>query len=155
MRPNAAKQRLLAGQPAIGIFVSANSPLVAEAVGQTGLAWVCVDMQHGEANLGTLSPLHHSSTLLFGPSLSFDGTIAVLASTERSGKMQFSALAIDTSGGTIAELWDGPEASVEPGSFAPIAGITKEGMNSPVLAIAILLIGIGFFASFAVLFRLT
>ncbi len=57
MRPNAAKQRLLAGEPAIGIFVSANSPLVAEAVGQTGLAWVCVDMQHGEANLGTLSPL--------------------------------------------------------------------------------------------------
>ena len=56
-RPNAAKQRLLAGQPAIGIFVSATSPLVAEAVGQTGLAWVCVDMQHGEANLGTLSPL--------------------------------------------------------------------------------------------------
>ena len=57
MRPNAAKQLLLAGEPAIGIFVSANSPLVAEAVGQTGLAWVCVDMQHGEANLGTLSPL--------------------------------------------------------------------------------------------------
>jgi putative membrane protein len=40
-------------------------------------------------------------------------------------------------------------------SFAPIAGITKEGMNSPVLAIAILLIGIGLFAFFAVLFRLT
>ena len=57
MRTNAVKQRLLAGEPAIGIFVSANSPLVAEAVGQTGLSWVCIDMQHGEANLGTLSPL--------------------------------------------------------------------------------------------------
>ncbi len=57
MRPNSAKQLLLEGQPAIGIFVSAASPLVAEAVGRTGLAWVCVDMQHGEANLGTLSPL--------------------------------------------------------------------------------------------------
>ncbi|MDP9371998.1 MAG: aldolase/citrate lyase family protein [Chloroflexota bacterium] len=57
MRPNAAKQRLLAGEPAIGIFVAANSPLVAEAVGKTGLSWVCVDLQHGEANLGTLSPL--------------------------------------------------------------------------------------------------
>jgi len=60
---------------------------------------------------------------MFGPSLSFDGTIAVLASTERSGKMQFSALALDTvGGGTIAELWDGPETSIEPGRFAPING---------------------------------
>ena len=57
MRPNTAKQSLLAGQPAIGIFISATSPLVAEAVGRTGLSWVCVDMQHGETNLGTLSPL--------------------------------------------------------------------------------------------------
>jgi putative membrane protein len=48
---------------------------------------------------------------------------------------------------TVRYLWGG--------SFAPIAGMTKEGMNSPVLAIAILLIGIGFFAFFAVLFRLT
>ncbi|MGN6813504.1 MAG: HpcH/HpaI aldolase family protein [Thermomicrobiales bacterium] len=57
MRPNAAKQLLLSGKPAIGIFLSATSPLVAEAIGKTGLSWVCVDMQHGEANLGTLSPL--------------------------------------------------------------------------------------------------
>src|SRR5438128_5083248 len=48
---------------------------------------------------------------------------------------------------TVRYLWGG--------SFAPIAGMTKEGMQSPVLAIAILLIGIGFFAFFAVLFRLT
>jgi putative membrane protein len=40
-------------------------------------------------------------------------------------------------------------------SFAPIAGLTKEGMQSPVIAVAILLIGIGLFAFFAVLFRLT
>jgi putative membrane protein len=41
------------------------------------------------------------------------------------------------------------------GSFAPIAGLTKEGMQSPVIAVALLLIGIGLFAFFAVLFRLT
>jgi putative membrane protein len=40
-------------------------------------------------------------------------------------------------------------------AFAPIAGMTKEGMQSPVIAVAILLIGIGLFAFFAVLFRLT
>ncbi|MGH7045070.1 MAG: YidH family protein [Stellaceae bacterium] len=41
------------------------------------------------------------------------------------------------------------------GSFAPIAGMTKEGKRSPVAAVAVLLIGIGLFAFFAVLFRLT
>jgi putative membrane protein len=40
-------------------------------------------------------------------------------------------------------------------SFAQIAGMTKEGMQSPVIAVAILLICIGAFAFFAVLLRLT
>jgi putative membrane protein len=39
------------------------------------------------------------------------------------------------------------------GSFAPIAGL-KEGMRSPVLGVAALLIAIGLFAFFAVLLRL-
>ena len=48
---------------------------------------------------------------------------------------------------TLRYLWGG--------SFAQIAGMTKEGMQSPVIAIAILLIGIGLFSFFAVLLRLT
>src|SRR5262252_9175747 len=47
---------------------------------------------------------------------------------------------------TVRYLWGG--------SFAPIAGMTKEGMQSPVIAIAVLLICIGLFAFFAVLLRL-
>ena len=39
-------------------------------------------------------------------------------------------------------------------SFAAIAGMTKEGLQSPVLAVAVLLVGIGHFAFFAVLLRL-
>jgi putative membrane protein len=39
--------------------------------------------------------------------------------------------------------------------FTPIAGVTTEGMQTPVMAVAILLIGVGLFAFFAVLFRLT
>jgi putative membrane protein len=38
--------------------------------------------------------------------------------------------------------------------FAQIAGVTPEGKHTPVIAIAILLIGIGLFAFGAVLFRL-
>ena len=48
---------------------------------------------------------------------------------------------------TVRYLWGG--------SFTPIAGMTKEGMQSPVIAVAILLTGIGLFAFCAVLFRLT
>ena len=47
----------------------------------------------------------------------------------------------------IRYLWGDP--------FTPIAGVTKEGMQTPVVAVAILLIGIGLFAFCAVLFRLT
>jgi putative membrane protein len=52
----------------------------------------------------------------------------------------------------VRYLWDG--------SFAPLAGmrvggVTKEKMHSPVVAIAVLLVFIGLFAFFAVLFRLT
>jgi putative membrane protein len=39
-------------------------------------------------------------------------------------------------------------------TFAPIAGMTKEGKQSPVIAIAVLLIFIGVFAFLAVLLRL-
>ena len=52
---------------------------------------------------------------------------------------------------TVRYLWGG--------SFTPIAGmragVTKEKMQSPVMAVAILLIFIGLFAFFAVLLRLT
>ena len=40
-------------------------------------------------------------------------------------------------------------------AFTPIAGVTKEGRQTPVVAVAIVLIGIGLFAFFAMLLRLT
>jgi putative membrane protein len=47
----------------------------------------------------------------------------------------------------IRYLWGEP--------YTPLAGVTKEGMQTPVIAVAIVLIFIGLFAFFAVLFRLT
>jgi putative membrane protein len=47
---------------------------------------------------------------------------------------------------TVRYLWSGP--------FEQIAGMTREGKHSPVLAIAIVLICVGVFAFFAVLLRL-
>lgn len=69
----------------------------------------------------TVSP-HYA----FGPALSYDGKIAVWASTERTGKPLYSLVAFDTTTGErIAELWDGPEASLVWGSFAPLPGDTR------------------------------
>ena len=48
---------------------------------------------------------------------------------------------------SIRYLWGEP--------YTSIAGVTKEGKQTPVIAVAIVLIGIGLFAFFAVLFRLT
>ena len=47
---------------------------------------------------------------------------------------------------SIHYLWAEP--------FAPIAGVTKEGMQTPVLAVAVVLVFIGAFAFFAVLLQL-
>jgi putative membrane protein len=47
----------------------------------------------------------------------------------------------------IRYLWGEP--------YTPIAGLTKEGKQTPIIAVAIVLIVIGLFAFFAVLLRLT
>jgi putative membrane protein len=47
----------------------------------------------------------------------------------------------------VRYLWGEP--------FTPIAGATKQGIQTPIIAVAIILIFIGLFAFFAVLFRLT
>lgn len=54
MRPNQTKRALRAGRPAIGVFLSSASPLVAEMLGHAGYDWVVVDLQHGENNLADL-----------------------------------------------------------------------------------------------------
>ncbi len=55
MRPNETKRLLAAGRPALGLFVTSGSPLVAEIVGGLAFDWALVDLQHGENNLGNLS----------------------------------------------------------------------------------------------------
>jgi putative membrane protein len=47
----------------------------------------------------------------------------------------------------IRYLWGEP--------YTPLAGVTREGKHTPVMAVAIVLILIGLFAFFAVLLRLT
>lgn len=73
--------------------------------------------------LGEPQRLHSARCLLLGPQLSADGTLAVVATTERSGSLHFSLLAFDLATQTpIGELWDGAANSIEPRMFSPVAG---------------------------------
>jgi dienelactone hydrolase len=54
--------------------------------------------------------------------LSSEGDIAVMVSTERTGTLRGSLVALDTaSGERMGTLWDGPESSLEAVGFAPVA----------------------------------
>jgi len=73
--------------------------------------------------LGEPRLIYESGDFTLGPVLSRDGRLAVVPSSERAGKPQFSLLAIDaTSGEQMAELWDGPDASVSNARFRPLEG---------------------------------
>lgn len=74
--------------------------------------------------------------------LSHDGSRAAMISTARaSGQRRYSTIVLDTAtGATIAELWDGPEASVEALCFAPLPGdlrilatTSRSGFTRPLL----------------------
>ncbi|MFN8485544.1 MAG: prolyl oligopeptidase family serine peptidase [Anaerolineae bacterium] len=90
---------------------------------------------------GTPRALWHGRRLAAGPALSADGAIAVMASTERSAKPQYSLVAIDVdSGAVLDDLWDGPETSIEPRMFSPVEGdprllaaTNRSGVRRPLL----------------------
>lgn len=61
--------------------------------------------------------------LAFGPLLSQNAEIAVIASSEKTGAAEYVLEAYDVdSGELIAELWDGAETGVIPGEFSPASG---------------------------------
>jgi dipeptidyl aminopeptidase/acylaminoacyl peptidase len=58
----------------------------------------------------------------YGPALSYNGDTAVIAATERDSQ-RFNLAALDTANGQrLAELWDGPQTSLEFLGFSPLAG---------------------------------
>jgi dipeptidyl aminopeptidase/acylaminoacyl peptidase len=87
-----------------------------------GFHLTCLELGPDGA-IGAPRTLYRNKSLFFGPALSHDGEVAIIASTERTGKPQFSLVALDMSNGErIAELWDGPESSIRMSSFAPRPG---------------------------------
>ncbi len=109
-----------------GLTVSGSGNRIGLAAGSAeGFCLYAIAPQAGDA-LSAPRALHTSGALFNAPMLSYDGQLAVVASTERSGKLQFSLLAIDTeTAELVAELWDGPDTSVTPVCFSPLPGDTR------------------------------
>jgi dipeptidyl aminopeptidase/acylaminoacyl peptidase len=74
----------------------------------------------GEA--GNARRFFHSPSFVEGTIVSHDGALAVVTSTERTGKPEYSLVAVDVvSGERVAELWDGEGSSVKASMFSPVA----------------------------------
>jgi dienelactone hydrolase len=90
-----------------------------------GFQLTCMDLG-ADGALGAPRTLYASPRLFFGPAFSYDGALAAIASTERTGMQFFSLIAFDsTTGERVAELWDGEECSLEAAGFAPLPGDTR------------------------------
>jgi hypothetical protein len=77
---------------------------------------------HIQLDGGTPKLLHHSASIVRGPSFSCDGKITVLGSSERTKSLDFALIAFDTeTGEQINELWD-EKASIEDPTFSPLPG---------------------------------
>ncbi|MBP7999281.1 MAG: S9 family peptidase [Chloroflexi bacterium] len=75
-----------------------------------------------DGTLGEPRPLWHSRALSFGPTLSQGGEIGVVATTERTGRNEYSLVAFDlTTGDKIGELGD-ENTSIQPARFSPVPG---------------------------------
>jgi 4-hydroxy-2-oxoheptanedioate aldolase len=63
LRPNRFKQSLLASKAQVGLWASACSPIVTEALAHSGLDWLCVDMEHAPNRIESVLAQLHAAQL--------------------------------------------------------------------------------------------
>ena len=104
------------------------------AVSLIGFGFAIVQFFERLRQMSGVSPANYPRAPLYlGLALIFSGVLVLL-------------IAIWQYWHTVRYLWSG--------SFEAIAGVTQEGLQSPLIAVALLLTCIGLFAFFAVLFHL-
>ena len=76
-----------------------------------------------DGRLGDARVIYESEQLAWAGPVTADGTLAIVSSTERTGRPQYSLIAIDTeSGQQVAELWEGGEDSLNAQLASPLPG---------------------------------
>ncbi|MCO5208130.1 MAG: prolyl oligopeptidase family serine peptidase [Caldilinea sp.] len=115
--------------------------LALDAVSEAGFQLVVVPLAD-DGTLGQARIVFTSAKEAWYALLNHDGSRAAMISTARAGgQRRYSTIVLDTATGeTVAELWDGLEASVEAVCFAPrpgdprlLATTTRSGFTRPLL----------------------
>lgn len=106
--------------------VSPNGSRIAYTVAdQSGITSYSQDLDSA-GDLRKPQRIFHSAKVIRGPVLSYDGTIAVVASAEQSSVQDYELRAFDLeSGKQLCELWDGDGSSLVHLRFSPAAGDTR------------------------------
>lgn len=109
----------------LGLTTSGNSQLL--GINRADQLGFHIDVLAAGEQPGAIRTLRSFPGITQGPSLSYDGALVAVASSERAaGKMHFSLLVLDAStGNTVAELWDGEESSIQPAQFSRVPGDTR------------------------------
>ncbi|GCE22402.1 peptide hydrolase [Dictyobacter kobayashii] len=106
-----------------GLTISGSSRVLGGVVAHSNAYHLyCIEV--GEKDpIGEPHLLYSNPKLAMSPVLSYDGEVAVIASTESTGTLQYTLIAFDVrSGERIGELEDGPGASLDLFTFSPVAG---------------------------------
>jgi dienelactone hydrolase len=96
--------------------------------------------QPADGELFTGSPVFHATGLTMGPSLSANGRIAVLPTSEYSKSMDMDLVAVDTATGDQIGVWIDPDVNLEPAGFSPtptssqvLVRTTRDGRAHPAI----------------------
>lgn len=106
-----------------GFSISHNSQTLGFTAGWKDGFHVFTLALQDDGTVGEPKKLYHHTALLMGPMMSADGKLAIVSSTEKSGKMDFALLAFNVeTGEKVGELWDGDNTSLSPIMFSPLEG---------------------------------
>lgn len=106
-----------------GLTISGSSRVLGAVVAHSNAFHLyCINVAAGDT-VGEPRLLYRSPKLAMSPVLSYDGDIAVIAVTERTGTLQYTLMAFDVkSGERLGELEDGPGTSLDLFAFSPLPG---------------------------------
>jgi dipeptidyl aminopeptidase/acylaminoacyl peptidase len=125
-----------------GLEISAAGNMVTfTAVSEADGYQLCCIPLTAEGKPGPLRRIHQHPMEFWEAVPSHSGELIAIKSTHRTGNRRYSSLVFDSrSGELVAELWDGPEHSVEVRDFSPVAQdyrllltTTVSGFRRPVI----------------------
>lgn len=130
MKTNHAKERMLAGRPALGAAVGLGSPVAAELYSQQGWDFVLIDGQHGNWSLDTTTAAIRSVLA---------GTAAPMVRVQKNDFFAIGSLLDRGALGVVVPMVhtrQEAEAAAFAARFPPIGGRSQGGFGTAILGVA-------------------